>query len=183
MNKKIGDLVEEHRREKWTEHLEKCNLRSGVKRLWNTIKKLSGNMKKTGSQAITFEKPVYDPKEIANKNTPNLSGRKSCKKLVRRSGTWRPAPRNALWLPQWRSREYFKAQNLPRPSVRMNYHRWCWNTWDRKPTVTLRGCSRRVSTREWYQVSGKRHVSSRCWNQENRMTLARANAPSRSSPR
>ena len=67
MNKKIRNLVEEHRREKWTEHLEKCNLRSGVKRLWNTIKTLSGNVKKTGSQAITFEKPVYDPKEIANK--------------------------------------------------------------------------------------------------------------------
>ena len=67
MNKKIRDLVEEHRREKWTEHLEKCDLRSGVKRLWNTIKALSGNVKKTGSQAITFEKPVYDPKEIANK--------------------------------------------------------------------------------------------------------------------
>ena len=67
MNKKIRDLVEEHRREKWTEHLEKCDLSSGVKRLWNTIKTLSGNVKKTGSQAITFEKPVYDPKEIANK--------------------------------------------------------------------------------------------------------------------
>ena len=67
MNKKIRDLVEEHRREKWTEHLEKCDLRSGVKRLWNTIKTLSGNVKKTGSQAITFEKPVYDPKEIVNK--------------------------------------------------------------------------------------------------------------------
>ena len=67
MNKKIRDLVEEHRREKWTEHLEKCNLRSGVKRLWNTIKTLSGNVKKTESQAITFEKPVYDPKEIENK--------------------------------------------------------------------------------------------------------------------
>ena len=67
MNKKIRDLVEEHRRKKWTEHLEKCDLRSGVKRLWNTIKTLSGNVKKTGSQAITFEKPVYDPEEIANK--------------------------------------------------------------------------------------------------------------------
>ena len=67
MNKKIRDLVEEHRREKWTEHLEKCDLRSGVKRLWNTIKTLSGNVKKTGSQAVTFEKPVYNPKEIANK--------------------------------------------------------------------------------------------------------------------
>ena len=67
MNKKIRDLVEEHRREKWTEHLEKCDRRSGVKRLWNTIKTLSGNVKKIGSQAITFKKPVYDPKEIANK--------------------------------------------------------------------------------------------------------------------
>ena len=67
MNKKIRDLVEEHRREKWTEHLEKCDLKSRVKRLWNTIKTLSGNVKKTGSQAIIFEKPVYDPKEIANK--------------------------------------------------------------------------------------------------------------------
>ena len=67
MNKKIRDLVEEHRREKWTEHLEKCDLRSGVKCLWNTIKTLSGNVKKTESQAITFKKPVYDPKEIANK--------------------------------------------------------------------------------------------------------------------
>ena len=67
MNKKIRDLVEEHRREKWTEHLEKCDLRNGVKRLWNTIKTLSGIVKKTGSEAITFEKPVYDPKEISNK--------------------------------------------------------------------------------------------------------------------
>ena len=66
MNTKICDLVEEHRREKWTEHLEKCDLRSGVKRLWNTIKTLSGNVKKTGSHAITFEKPVYDPKEITD---------------------------------------------------------------------------------------------------------------------
>ena len=90
MNKKTRDLAEEHRREKWTEHLEKCDLRSGVKRLWNTIKTLSGNVKKTGSQAITFEKPMYHPKQIANKfisNTPHRSGRKSCKKLVRRSGT------------------------------------------------------------------------------------------------
>ena len=46
---------------------EKCDLRSGVKRLWNTIKTLSGNVQKTESQAITFEKPVNDPKEIANK--------------------------------------------------------------------------------------------------------------------
>ena len=38
-----------------------------VKRLWNTVKTFSGNVKKTGSQAIIFEKPVYDPKEIANK--------------------------------------------------------------------------------------------------------------------
>ena len=67
MNKKIRDLVEDYRREKWTEHLEKCDLTSGVKRLWNTITTLSGNVKKIGSQAITFEKPVYDPKEIANK--------------------------------------------------------------------------------------------------------------------
>ena len=67
MNKKIRDLFEEHGREKWTEHLEKCDLRSGVKRLWNTVKTLSGNVKKTRSQAITFEKPVYDPKEISNK--------------------------------------------------------------------------------------------------------------------
>ena len=60
MNKKSRDLVEEHRRDKWTEHLEKCDLRSGVKTL-------SGNVKKIGSQDITFEKPMYDPKEIANK--------------------------------------------------------------------------------------------------------------------
>ena len=126
MNKEICDLVEEYHREKWTEHLEKCDLRSGVKRLWNTIRTLSGNVEKTGSQAITFEKPVYDPKEIANKfnqqYTPPIR-----KKVVQETHqtlrNLKTSSTEHAVITAWRSREYFKAQNLPRPLVRMNYHR------------------------------------------------------------
>ena len=67
LNKQINNLVSQHKRDKWRLHLEDCDLGKGSKKLWTTIKGLSGKMTTTNSQAITFDKPVFGPSECSRK--------------------------------------------------------------------------------------------------------------------
>ena len=66
LNSNIDKLVNEHRRNKWTEHLDKCG--PGTKKLWDTIKTLnSGGSKQPSNQGISFNKKIFiDPKKLAN---------------------------------------------------------------------------------------------------------------------
>ena len=42
LNQEIQKKVQKHRQDKWIQHLEECDLRKGCKKLWRTIKGLSG---------------------------------------------------------------------------------------------------------------------------------------------
>lgn len=74
LNRKITSLVQEHRRKKWLEHLEKCNLRTGVKHLWRPIKQLTNSQKPTTNQPIfsTTMSPFTAPKLVTPNSTTNL---------------------------------------------------------------------------------------------------------------
>ncbi|XP_069961970.1 uncharacterized protein [Bactrocera oleae] len=41
LNLEIRQMVNQHKRTKWVEHLKSCNLSTGVSKLWNTVKALS----------------------------------------------------------------------------------------------------------------------------------------------
>lgn len=52
LNHEIGRLIAEHKRNKWREHLTKCNF--GTKTLWNTVKKLNNNIVEANNIKIDF---------------------------------------------------------------------------------------------------------------------------------
>ncbi|XP_073841483.1 uncharacterized protein [Musca autumnalis] len=64
LNAEIENLVLEHRRSKWIQHLDHCTINS--KQLWSTIKNLSGSNKNRNLPAIAFNNITYsDAKKCA----------------------------------------------------------------------------------------------------------------------
>ena len=65
LNININKLINDHRKEKWNEHLSTCQ--AGSKKLWNTIKSLNDHPIQPDNQGISFEnKTTNDPKKMAN---------------------------------------------------------------------------------------------------------------------
>ena len=76
----INENINEHRKSKWTEKLDKCT--QGSNELWKTIKNLNNPVKKANNVYIKFNnKPESDNGKIANKlnrqYTPSLSKKPS----------------------------------------------------------------------------------------------------------
>ncbi|XP_053969088.1 uncharacterized protein LOC128870451 isoform X3 [Anastrepha ludens] len=66
LNFEIRQLVDQHKRTKWVEHLKTCNLTTGVSRLWSTVRSLSIPTKHNDKVAITFNGCTSsDPKRCA----------------------------------------------------------------------------------------------------------------------
>ncbi len=89
MNKNINTLINEHRKEKWKEHLSNCQ--AGSKKLWNTIKNLNDQPVQPDNHGISFNnKTTNDPKEMANhfnmQYTPpsNTKPNKAIRNILRR---------------------------------------------------------------------------------------------------
>ncbi|XP_053968961.1 uncharacterized protein LOC128870372 [Anastrepha ludens] len=67
LNLEIRQLVNQHKRTKWVEHLKTCNLTSGVSKLWSTVRSLSNPTKHNDKVAITFNGCTSsDPKRCAS---------------------------------------------------------------------------------------------------------------------
>ena len=74
LNNNINQKIRDHRKQKWTEHLDSCL--PGSKKLWSTIKGLGNNPRQPENQGISFNnKTINHPKKLAtnfNKQyTPN----------------------------------------------------------------------------------------------------------------
>ena len=67
LNRNIQVKVAEHRRKKWQQHLDQCDLRQECKKLWRTVKALSGTQPGQSWPAIKFTKPIFSPKVCAQK--------------------------------------------------------------------------------------------------------------------
>ncbi len=66
LNNEINQKINEHRKNKWQEHLANCS--PGSKKLWSTIKSLNNGPRQPDNQGITFDgKSFLDAKKIANK--------------------------------------------------------------------------------------------------------------------
>ena len=66
LNKDINDQINEHRKQKWQEHLAKCQ--PGSKQLWSTIKSLGNQPQQPNNQGIEFNNKVHNhAKQIADK--------------------------------------------------------------------------------------------------------------------
>ena len=66
LNININKLTNEHRKNKWTEHLSTCQ--QGSRKLWKTIKNLSNLPKQPENQGIKFDNKITnDPKTMATK--------------------------------------------------------------------------------------------------------------------
>lgn len=67
MSFEIKKMVNEHKRNQWRSHLEKCSFVPGTKNLWQTIKRLSNTQVKADNTIISFEGiPIPDQKKCAN---------------------------------------------------------------------------------------------------------------------
>lgn len=67
LNREISKLVNEHKRNKWVDHLKTCNLSTGASKLWSTVKSLSNPSKRDDRISITFaDKTFSDPKRCAS---------------------------------------------------------------------------------------------------------------------
>ena len=65
MNNNINKLINDHRKEKWNEHLHNCP--AGSKKLWTTIKSLNDQPIQPDNHGISFNnKTTNDPKELAS---------------------------------------------------------------------------------------------------------------------
>ena len=66
LNNTIKNKINEHKRDKWKEHLNKCE--ANTKKLWTTIKNLTKKPSQPNNQGISFNNKVYNnPKKLANK--------------------------------------------------------------------------------------------------------------------
>ena len=66
INKEINQKINQHRKNKWHEHLASC--KQGSKKLWSTIKRLNNKPQQPDNQGIYFDnKDFTDAKKIANK--------------------------------------------------------------------------------------------------------------------
>ncbi|XP_036340625.1 uncharacterized protein LOC118749989 [Rhagoletis pomonella] len=66
LNAEIKRLVNNHKRNKWWEHLKSCNLQEGVSMLWSTVKSLSNPTKYNDHTAIKFGNEIHtDSKKCA----------------------------------------------------------------------------------------------------------------------
>ncbi|KAM7356297.1 uncharacterized protein ACRADG_002101 [Cochliomyia hominivorax] len=66
LNSEISRLVNVDKRNKWLDHLSKCNLNTGVNKLWSTVRSLSNPKKKDDRVAIKFaDKTISDPKDCS----------------------------------------------------------------------------------------------------------------------
>lgn len=81
LNKKISDLVAEHKRNKWHDHIEKSSFNSGQNNLWKVIKGLNNPQKRSDNTMISFN------------NIPIEKGKK-CARLFNTQFTEKPAPGN-----------------------------------------------------------------------------------------
>ncbi|XP_053968826.1 uncharacterized protein LOC128870250 [Anastrepha ludens] len=67
LNLEIRQLVDQHKRTKWVEHLKTCSLTSGVSKPWSTVRSLSNRTKHNDKVAITFNGCISsDPKRCAS---------------------------------------------------------------------------------------------------------------------
>ncbi|XP_036317365.1 uncharacterized protein LOC118732343, partial [Rhagoletis pomonella] len=67
LNLETRQLVNQHKRTKWEEHLKACNFTSGVSKLWSTVRSLSNPTKRDDRVEISFEGHASsDPKKCAN---------------------------------------------------------------------------------------------------------------------
>ena len=57
LNKNINNLINEHKKKKWQEHLGTCD--PGSKKLWNTIKSLGNQPQQPNNQGIEFNNKTY----------------------------------------------------------------------------------------------------------------------------
>ena len=81
----ITRLRDEHLRNKWFEHLENCNLSTGLSLLWRTVKSLSNPSRKEDRVAVTFgERTVTDPKRCAGLFNRQFVEHPECDKAKRR---------------------------------------------------------------------------------------------------
>ena len=76
LNNNINQKIKDHRKQKWTEHLDNCP--PGSRKLWSTIKSLNDQPPQPDNQGIIFNnKPINHPKKLAthfNKQyTPNTN--------------------------------------------------------------------------------------------------------------
>ncbi len=86
LNKNISKSINDHKKEKWKEHLENCA--PGSQKLWKTIKQLSnGQQQQPPNQGISFNNSsTNDPKKIANNfNTQYTPGTNTKPKKESRS--------------------------------------------------------------------------------------------------
>ena len=66
LNREINIKINEHKQNKWKEHLDKCKANS--KKLWSTVKNLTNKPSQPNNQGISFNNKIYNnPKKLANK--------------------------------------------------------------------------------------------------------------------
>ena len=66
LNTEIKIKINEHKRRKWLEFLDGIDLKSGARRLWSTVKALSGCIRAPDNQPVSFGgETVWDPKKSA----------------------------------------------------------------------------------------------------------------------
>lgn len=66
MSSEIVKLVNEHKRNKWRDHIDKCTLSGATDNLWRTIKPLSKPQAKTNNLIISFDgNPITDSRRSA----------------------------------------------------------------------------------------------------------------------
>nr|XP_036213589.1 uncharacterized protein LOC118679931 [Bactrocera oleae] len=59
LNLEIRQMVNQHKRTKWVEHLKSCNLSTGVSKLWNTVKALSNPRRHDDRVAVISAQIVH----------------------------------------------------------------------------------------------------------------------------
>ncbi|XP_036340346.1 uncharacterized protein LOC118749652 [Rhagoletis pomonella] len=93
LNLEIRQLVNQHKRTKWEEHLKACNFTSGVSKLWSTVRSLSNPTKRDDRVEISFEGHASsDPKKCANYFSRQFTLHPSVDKAKRRDDG-NPKPR------------------------------------------------------------------------------------------
>ena len=66
LNEKIEKIANDHKRDRWREHVESLDIRSHPAQLWGTLKGLTQGAAAPSNSAITFlGKPTFDTRDIA----------------------------------------------------------------------------------------------------------------------
>ena len=112
LNTEIDKLVNEHRKNTWSEHLDNCG--PGTKKLWDTIKTLNcGSNKQPVNQGISFNKKMYvDPKKLADNfntlYTPGATTKPSKESRAQRRALQKTPPDPAIIITEANTTEAIK---------------------------------------------------------------------------